>query len=133
MAPTKRKTAFETEASQPEKKRKLRPTTSLLQNEEPSFPRGGGSVLTPLEHKQIQLQATRDVLFEQTRHKTAGDADLAYEGTDGGEHAWSERSHIKGKQRIGSQLKKRKIKSVENETVARVEGLSYKVRFLQRE
>lgn len=33
--------------------------------EEAAFPRGGGSILTPLEHKQIQIQATRDVLFEQ--------------------------------------------------------------------
>jgi rRNA biogenesis protein RRP5 len=38
---------------------------SILRDEEPSFPRGGGSVLTPLERKQIQIQATRDVLFEQ--------------------------------------------------------------------
>lgn len=32
--------------------------------DEAAFPRGGGSILTPLEHKQIQIQATRDVLFE---------------------------------------------------------------------
>ncbi|PWY72232.1 nucleic acid-binding protein [Aspergillus sclerotioniger CBS 115572] len=38
---------------------------SVLRDDEPSFPRGGGSVLTPLERKQIQIQATKDVLFEQ--------------------------------------------------------------------
>ncbi|KAI1213449.1 nucleic acid-binding protein [Annulohypoxylon truncatum] len=38
---------------------------SRLKEEEPLFPRGGGSVLTPLEHKQISIQAKQDVLFEQ--------------------------------------------------------------------
>lgn len=38
---------------------------SVLRDDEPSFPRGGGSVLTPLERKQIQIQANKDVLFEQ--------------------------------------------------------------------
>jgi rRNA biogenesis protein RRP5 len=33
--------------------------------EEAAFPRGGASVLTPLEYKQIHIEATRDVLFEQ--------------------------------------------------------------------
>jgi rRNA biogenesis protein RRP5 len=48
----------------------LEPTTkpavvSVLRDEAPAFPRGGASVLTPLEKKQIHIQATRDVLFEQ--------------------------------------------------------------------
>lgn len=41
------------------------PVISRLKEEEPLFPRGGGSILSPLEHKQIQLQAKKDVLFEQ--------------------------------------------------------------------
>ena len=52
--------------------------TSLIQEEERSFPRGGGGVLTPLEHRQIQVQATRDALFEesgQKRPKDDGDSD----------------------------------------------------------
>lgn len=40
------------------------PTVSLLKDEEPIFPRGGGSVLTPLEQKQIQLEAKADALRE---------------------------------------------------------------------
>ncbi|PHH60609.1 hypothetical protein CDD81_1399 [Ophiocordyceps australis] len=40
-------------------------TVSLLKNEEPIFPRGGGSVLTPLEQKQIQLDAKADALQEE--------------------------------------------------------------------
>ena len=33
---------------------------SVLKDEEPMFPRGGGSVLTPLEQKQIQMEAKAD-------------------------------------------------------------------------
>lgn len=39
---------------------------SLIQEEERSFPRGGGGLLTSLEHKQIQIQATKDALFEES-------------------------------------------------------------------
>ncbi|KAL2135462.1 hypothetical protein VTI74DRAFT_8448 [Chaetomium olivicolor] len=46
------------------------PVVSKLKEEEPLFPRGGGSVLTPLEQKQISIQAKKDVLFEE--EKSAG-------------------------------------------------------------
>ncbi|KAJ5098158.1 hypothetical protein N7532_005159 [Penicillium argentinense] len=84
MAPVKRKgnAPEETAARQPQKRAKVgteerkneqkpRDTApkaselSVLRDDEPSFPRGGGSVLTPLERKQIQIQAHKDVLFEQ--------------------------------------------------------------------
>src|SRR5438046_619580 len=38
---------------------------SLLTIEQPAFPRGGASILTPIERKQIQAQATRDALKER--------------------------------------------------------------------
>ncbi|KAI5457806.1 hypothetical protein BGZ63DRAFT_515567 [Mariannaea sp. PMI_226] len=41
------------------------PVVSLLKDEEPMFPRGGGSVLTPLEQKQIQLEAKADALRDE--------------------------------------------------------------------
>ena len=41
------------------------PVISKLKDEEELFPRGGGSILSPLEHKKIQVQAKNDVLFEQ--------------------------------------------------------------------
>lgn len=47
-------------------------TSSLLKEEEPMFPRGGASVLTPLEYKQIQVQAKNDALFEEQSGKAAG-------------------------------------------------------------
>ena len=40
------------------------PVVSRLKEEEPMFPRGGGSVLTPLEQKQIQLEAKADARRE---------------------------------------------------------------------
>ncbi|KAI1824394.1 nucleic acid-binding protein [Xylaria intraflava] len=61
-------------SSQPAKTSQQKPVTqkpastaaiSRLREEEPLFPRGGGSVLSPLEHRQISIQAKQDVLFEQ--------------------------------------------------------------------
>lgn len=53
------------------------PVVSKLKEDEPLFPRGGGSVLTPLEHKQIKVQASKDVLFEQESGKSKGKEDRA--------------------------------------------------------
>ncbi|KAK0623473.1 hypothetical protein B0T14DRAFT_564828 [Immersiella caudata] len=41
------------------------PSVSVLKEDEPLFPRGGGSVLTPLEQQEIQVQARKDALFEE--------------------------------------------------------------------
>ncbi|KAG5915229.1 hypothetical protein E4U42_000096 [Claviceps africana] len=50
------------------------PVVSLLKDDQPIFPRGGGSVLTPLEQRQIQLEAKADARreeeFETARSKT---------------------------------------------------------------
>lgn len=43
---------------------------SLLKEDEPMFPRGGGSVLTPLEQKQIQIEAKADALKENDEFDT---------------------------------------------------------------
>lgn len=48
---------------------------SRLKEDEPLFPRGGGSVLTPLEYKQIQVQAKSDALFDQQTNGAADKAD----------------------------------------------------------
>ncbi|RMJ27532.1 hypothetical protein PHISP_01589 [Aspergillus sp. HF37] len=46
---------------------------TVLRDDEASFPRGGASVLTPLERKQIHVQAAKDVLFEQKGSKKPSD------------------------------------------------------------
>ncbi|KAH8653397.1 hypothetical protein BX600DRAFT_553131 [Xylariales sp. PMI_506] len=52
-------------------------TISRLKEDEPLFPRGGGSILSPLEHKQIQIQAKQDVLFEQESGQAQKQAEKA--------------------------------------------------------
>ncbi|KAG5750091.1 hypothetical protein H9Q70_007251 [Fusarium xylarioides] len=41
------------------------PVVSLLKEDEPMFPRGGASVLTPLEQKKIQLEAKADAMRDE--------------------------------------------------------------------
>ncbi|KAF2425738.1 nucleic acid-binding protein [Tothia fuscella] len=97
------------------------PSRSVLKTEEKSFPRGGASVLTPLEHKQIQIQATEDVLFEQAGNKkpTHG-SDSENEGQNG----------AKDVQKKSKKRKKGKAADAEaaakEEPVDKIEGLSYK-------
>jgi len=98
------------------------PAKSLLSNEEKSFPRGGGSVLTPLEHKQIQNKAARDVLFEQSGTKRSAP-----------EHSSDDEIDSR-QQEISKPSKKRKktkgaVKATEKPQepkLDRVEGLSYR-------
>ncbi|KAH7063320.1 hypothetical protein B0J12DRAFT_781138 [Macrophomina phaseolina] len=98
------------------------PVASVLKQEERSFPRGGASVLTPLEHKQIQNEAARDVLFEQSNKKAGrggdSDDDVDMEDADAQKAA---------KNKKKKKSKSRKHDAVEKEdTGIRIEGLSYK-------
>jgi len=96
------------------------PKLSKPRDEEVAFPRGGASVLTPLEHKQIQIEATRDVLFE------AG-AKSSNAGLDGGE----EQNVTKKKHKPKPKSKgKAGAEAVEEEDIIKIEGLSYKVRMI---
>ncbi|PGH13265.1 hypothetical protein AJ80_06374 [Polytolypa hystricis UAMH7299] len=96
---------------------------SVLREEEPAFPRGGGSVLTPLEQKQIQIQAKKDVLFEQSGAKrTAGlgeDSDSDLPSVAGEETSVKpKKSKFKSKKKAASQGSK--------EEGVRIEGLNFK-------
>lgn len=89
--------------------------SSLLQPEERAFPRGGASVLTPLEHKQIKLDAEQDVLFEQNGKST------------GTEQYDDEETEVKSRQ----DKKRRKTSketpgSKDEKDHAKIQGLSYK-------
>ncbi|KAJ5980771.1 hypothetical protein N7481_008069 [Penicillium waksmanii] len=151
MAPIKRKgnAPEETATRQPQKRAKVgaedrkneqkpKDTTaapkaselSVLRDDEPSFPRGGGSVLTPLERKQIQIQAHKDVLFEQkgpkkpTREFDDNDddeeEDVDMEDADAATSKKSRKKKTKGK-KSGDKEKK----SEEKDGV-RIEPLTYK-------
>lgn len=130
MAPIKRKNDAAAESAQPEKKRKPLKSiqkSSVLREEEPPFPRGGASILTPLEHKQIQIQAKQDVLFEQNTGKKA--ARKEFEDEENDEDMPSQPSGGVKKSKRSSKLsdKKGKRNGVVEEAAVRIEGLSYKV------
>lgn len=63
---TKAASGKDAKAAKPTTKSTDRPKSvvSVLKDEEPMFPRGGGSVLTPLEQKQIQAEAKADAKRE---------------------------------------------------------------------
>ncbi|KAL2862761.1 putative rRNA biogenesis protein RRP5 [Aspergillus lucknowensis] len=103
---------------------------TVLRDDEPSFPRGGGSVLTPIERKQIHIKATKDVLFEQksgpkATRKDANDADSA-DDTDMGDgeddvvvsSKTTKKQKAKGKHDAKQDNRERKG--------VRIEGLSFK-------
>ncbi|EME47963.1 hypothetical protein DOTSEDRAFT_147032, partial [Dothistroma septosporum NZE10] len=91
---------------------------SILQQEERAFPRGGAEVLTPIERKQIQAQAERDVLLEEEGGVTnAADED----GELFDEEAAAPAKKKQKKTRDGEKGDK-KLKITE----VRKEGLSYK-------
>ncbi|PBP21383.1 rRNA biogenesis protein RRP5, partial [Diplocarpon rosae] len=87
-------------------------------NDEDAFPRGGASLLTPLEHKQIQIEATRDVLFEQGANSKADEFGADGETTERKKKNPKSNWKVKGK-------KGTEVAEVEEEGV-RIEGLSYK-------
>lgn len=72
------------------------------------FPRGGGSVLTPLEQKQISIQAKKDVLFEEQSKSKKGEK-------------------VAKKKRSKSQVDATIVKAKDEDAV-KVESLNFKVR-----
>lgn len=105
----------------------LQKDSAVIRDEEPSFPRGGGSVLTPLERKQIQIQATRDVLFEQKGSAKASggfdedDSDVDIDLKD------ADKETVSTKKPRKSKSKNREDRGTTKEGV-RIESLSFKVR-----
>ncbi|ROW12603.1 hypothetical protein VMCG_00682 [Cytospora schulzeri] len=90
------------------------PALARVKEEEPLFPRGGGSVLTPLEHKQISVQAKQDALFEEESAKTIKKAD----------------KDTKNRKRKPSTKQGKDVKDdgtlARDPDAARIEGLNYK-------
>lgn len=129
MALTKRKAASTNEDTRPPKKSK--PSTAggqlpLLPKEEPSFPRGGASVLTPLEQKQIQIQAKDDVLFEQSTGKKAPRDDYGDEENEADIPSEAGASSTKARRKPKKKGKSRVTGLATEQKAVRIEGLSYK-------
>lgn len=97
--------------------------SSVFRDEEPAFPRGGGSVLTPLEQRQIQAQAKKDALFEDGSGRAAGGSD---EEENGGTENGASKSKKKPRRNTSVQNKSSKETSAAQGVI--IEGLSFKVR-----
>lgn len=91
------------------------PALSRVKEEEPLFPRGGGSVLTPLEHKQITIQAKQDALFEEESTKSVNKAEKD-----------PKKKKRKSSTKDGKDVKEDGTLARDPDAV-RVEGLNYKV------
>jgi rRNA biogenesis protein RRP5 len=88
---------------------------SVLQQEERAFPRGGGSVLTPLEHKQIRAEAERDVLLEQENGQLGAEDDL-----------FDQKKEINAKRKRKLEQKSGKGKEKSEPSGHHIQSLSYK-------
>ena len=131
MVPIKRKLEAANDNARPEKKQRPRPSSTIqptiLIGEEPSFPRGGASILTPLERKQIQIQAKQDVLFEQSTGTKAPRNEFQDEENDEDLPEQPNALVAKTKRKPKSKEKKGAKNFIVEELAVRIEGLSYKV------
>ena len=83
--------------------------------------------MTPLEHKQIQIQAKQDVLFEQKTGKKTLRNNV--EDEENGGDIPDKASELTTKSKSKSKSKDKKSRRVDavKEAALRIEGLSYKV------
>lgn len=129
MISAKRKAVPDGGNVQPSKKYKPAiPTskTSVLRDEE-SFPRGGASVLTSLEYKQIRIQATEDALFEQTTGTKSARNDFGDEVNEEDSQEGIVEAPVKANRKRLSKNKPEISIRDPKESGIRIEGLSYRV------
>lgn len=98
------------------------PKILKTREEEIAFPRGGASILTPLEHKQISIEAARDVLFEQQSASRNSDSKKSGDGEPAGV-----KTSVTKKRKLKSKSKKGEKQKEAEEEIIKIEGLSYKV------
>ena len=122
-------TKSEADAGKPAKMKLAGATSiSMLRKEEPEFLRGGGDLLSPLERKQIQAKATRDVLFEHRTGAAASDPSEGEDGLSDDREAVQRLPYPKKSGKSGRNRNTKGPRESENHGV-RVEGLNYKVRW----
>lgn len=89
------------------------PVVSILKEDEPMFPRGGASILTPLEQKKINIEAKADAMRDEEFNTVTKD-----------------QKKKKRKTALKGGDKKVDKKTGDEEQAIRVESLSFKVRQL---
>ena len=131
MVSTKRKSVPDSRDIQSAKKYKPTIPTynpSVLRDEE-IFPRGGASILTSLEHKQIRVQAQEDALFEQTTGTKSARTDFGNEEYEEDLQDANVEAPLKADRKRVSTIKPGKSAVISIGSGIRIEGLSYKVWF----
>lgn len=129
MADKKRKVQSADRDSRPTKKPKSSTASSkvaVVPAEEPSFPRGGASILTPLERKQIQIQAKNDALFEQETGKKAPRSEYEDEENETDTPAADETSSGKSRKKSKHKARSGNAALAAKEKAVRIDGLSYR-------
>ncbi|KIX08571.1 uncharacterized protein Z518_03227 [Rhinocladiella mackenziei CBS 650.93] len=118
-----------TERSHPEQDKSQKPKiVSVFAKEQPAFPRGGASLLTPLERKQIQAKASRDAVREQRRQTPDFFGGGGTKEDDTGDEDSNSASEPEVK-KPAKRPRKEKVRSKSSEgqsSEARIGGLSYK-------
>ncbi|KAL9616884.1 MAG: hypothetical protein Q9160_008273 [Pyrenula sp. 1 TL-2023] len=101
------------------------PASLLPPQEPPAFPRGGGSVLTPIERKQIQAQAAKDALFELNDQDEVDDASVLLD--DLGKDEEIDKNRRTPSKKLGKKsLRNGHTKGKLEGHGLRIEGLTYK-------
>ena len=129
MAPIKRKSVVEPDSpnKKPRPAQSATSNVSIFHKDEPAFPRGGASVLTPLEHKQIHIKARQDVLFEQSTGQKSRAFDSEDEENAGDDSGEEDDSPAMVRRKPANKSKSQKLGKVADNNGIKIEGLSYKV------
>ena len=128
MALGKREDQMNERETPPLKKRKTDASskTSKLSRDDVPFPRGGASILTPLEQRQIQIQAKEDILFEQrTGQKVSREEFEGGENLDAGS---TPRLQGSATVKRGKKVRREKEGHYSKRDALRIDSLSYTVR-----
>ncbi|KAJ9644935.1 rRNA biogenesis protein rrp5 [Knufia peltigerae] len=98
---------------------------SVLTKEQPAFPRGGAGLLTPLEQKQIQVKATRDVARERKSQDLFGGASTQMDTSDEEQNSLSG-VEVKKPAKKSKKSKRRPESSTTDAPEVQIGGLNYK-------
>lgn len=101
---------------------------SVLTKEQPAFPRGGASLLTPIERKQIQAKASRDAAkeFKKSQDLFGNSGSKEEDTSEGDGDLGSDLEASKPAPKKPRKEKPRKKKSEVDAPELRIGGLSYK-------
>lgn len=113
----------------PAKTKSTKPNpASVLAQEQPAFPRGGASLLTPVERKQIQAKASRDVARERkpTQDLFGKDSAAQLSDTSDEEGSLPADQVVKKDSKKSKKEKRRRESATAQTSESKAGGLNYK-------